>query len=143
MNAATGASPGPWSRRSTLNGMTIVSARAAHRMRIIGDDLVQHPLPAPASGAGAKSSDLVDGHHCSSHAQKISPFEKQSANQILLSVSDRERGEIYPDAGNQSCGLMYEYDPYRRKKARTRRASSFWLTCDGINRIFLVCTKRL
>ena len=51
--------PGPWSIRLTLNGMTIVSARAAHRLRIIGDDLVWHPVSA-LLGQQTRKSRCVD-----------------------------------------------------------------------------------
>lgn len=69
------------------------------------DDLVRRPVPARLKkyrrisirlttqrrvGAGRNSGDLVDGHRSPSHAQKIFPFEKQSTNQILLSISARQ-----------------------------------------------------
>jgi hypothetical protein len=63
--------------------------------------------------------------------KKFSPFEKQSANQILLSFSDRENVERFtrmPEINPADACTntkLYKQFPclYRCKKARSRRAS--------------------
>ena len=93
-----------------------LAPKPAHRLRISGNDLAWHPVAARLKNIdGIQSGERHEGGQGRVQSlatwwtdtavhrmrKKFSPFEKQSANQILLSVSARQysikRGEIYPD----------------------------------------------
>ena len=70
----------------------------AHRSDIISDDFVHAQLKKyrrilirlttrRRAGTDTKFGDLMDGYRQLAHAQKLSLFEKESANQIWLIVN--------------------------------------------------------